>query len=69
MHKHADFSLEFVKKALANVSDYEVVHECPLVDIYSWELVCKKPGVGLRREAKLATGKSTEQRRLQTAMP
>jgi predicted SAM-dependent methyltransferase len=42
MHKHADFSLEYVKKALAAVSNYEVVHECPLIDIYSWELVCKK---------------------------
>ena len=42
MHKHADFSLEFVKKALSKFTTFEVVHECPLIDIYSWELVCKK---------------------------
>ena len=42
MHKHADFSLAFVKRALAKFTAFEVVHECPLVDIYSWELVCRK---------------------------
>ena len=42
MHKHADFSLEFVKTALAKFTKFEVLHECSLVDIYSWELVCKK---------------------------
>jgi SAM-dependent methyltransferase len=41
-HKHADFSLEFVKQALRRVSPAEIVHEMPLVEIYSWELVCRK---------------------------
>jgi ubiquinone/menaquinone biosynthesis C-methylase UbiE len=42
MHKHSDFSLEFVKRALSKFADFKIVHECPLVDIYSWDLVCKK---------------------------
>jgi SAM-dependent methyltransferase len=48
MHKHADFSLVFVKNALAKFAKFEVVHECPLIDIYSWELVCKKNNGVLR---------------------
>jgi len=44
-HKHADFSLAFVKAILASIGNIEIIHECPLIDIYSWELVCvKQPG-------------------------
>ena len=42
MHKHSDFSLAFVKQALAKFASYEIVYESPLVDIYSWDLVVKK---------------------------
>jgi ubiquinone/menaquinone biosynthesis C-methylase UbiE len=41
-HVHADFSLEFVKRILDRIGMTEVVHEIPLVDIYSWDLVCRK---------------------------
>lgn len=42
MHKHADFSLAFVKQALAKFANFEVLYESPLVDTYSWDLVVKK---------------------------
>lgn len=43
-HKHAHFSLDFVKGLLAELGGTSVVHENPNVDIYSWELVvCKLP--------------------------
>jgi SAM-dependent methyltransferase len=42
-HVHADFSLAFVKRELAALGQpYRIVHEVPLVDLYSWELVIEK---------------------------
>ena len=41
-HKHPDFSLEFVKAILASIGNVDIIHECPLIDDYSWELVCVK---------------------------
>jgi predicted SAM-dependent methyltransferase len=41
-HVHANFSIRFVKEILQNIGTVQVVHECPLVDDYSWELVCRK---------------------------
>lgn len=41
-HKHADFSLAKVKNVLAEIGGTTIVHETPLVDIYSWELVAEK---------------------------
>jgi predicted SAM-dependent methyltransferase len=41
-HKHADFSLEFVKAILKKIGQTRDVHEVPLIDGYSWELVSKK---------------------------
>lgn len=41
-HVHADFSLAFVKAALRDVGPHHVLHENPLVDIYSWEIVAEK---------------------------
>jgi len=44
-HVHAGFSLAFVKEALGRIGGGRVVHENPLVEIYSWELVVEKlPG-------------------------
>lgn len=42
-HVHADFSLQFAKDALTR-SDipFRLLHENPLVDTYSWELVVEK---------------------------
>jgi len=37
-----DFSLDFVKRILDRIGQTEVLHETPLTDIYSWELVCRK---------------------------
>jgi len=45
-HVHADFSLEFVKKALDRIGMVRVIHEVPLVDVYSWDLVVEKLGGG-----------------------
>ena len=46
-HVHSDFSLAFVKRALARIGGGRVIHENPLVEIYSWELVVEKlPGNG-----------------------
>lgn len=41
-HKHADFSLQFVKNALNRIGAVHILHEAPHVDVYSWELVCRK---------------------------
>ena len=41
-HVHGDFSLDFVKRILDRIGQTEVLHETPLTDIYSWELVCRK---------------------------
>jgi SAM-dependent methyltransferase len=42
-HVHADFSLAFVKQKLARLAvRHRVLHENPLVDIYSWEIVVEK---------------------------
>jgi predicted SAM-dependent methyltransferase len=41
-HVHSEFSLEFVKRILARMGQTEVLHETPLIDVYSWELVCRK---------------------------
>lgn len=42
-HKHADFSLAFVKASLSRVGvPIRVMHESRLIDIYSWELVVEK---------------------------
>jgi predicted SAM-dependent methyltransferase len=41
-HKHADFSLQKVKDLLRDIGGVKFIHEDPLVDIYSWELVAQK---------------------------
>lgn len=41
-HKHAHFSLEFVKGLLAGLGQTKVVCENPDVDLYSWDLVVEK---------------------------
>jgi hypothetical protein len=41
-HVHADFSLAFVKRALEGICPVRILHEMPLVDVYSWELVVAK---------------------------
>lgn len=41
-HKHAEFSLAKIKDLLAGLGQREFIHEAPLVDQYSWELVVKK---------------------------
>ena len=41
-HKHADFSLLKVKRILTLIGGLKFIHENPLVDIYSWELVAQK---------------------------
>lgn len=42
-HVHADFSLSFVKGELARLGTaVRILHEAPLVDVYSWELVLEK---------------------------
>ncbi len=43
-HVHADFSLAFVKERLAQMGGTKIIHEDPLVDIYSWEIVVEKVG-------------------------
>jgi SAM-dependent methyltransferase len=43
-HVHADFSLEKVKGHLGRIGGTRVIHEAPLIDVYSWELVCEKVG-------------------------
>jgi len=41
-HKHADFSLQKIKATLQHIGGIQFIHENPLVDIYSWELVARK---------------------------
>jgi len=41
-HKHADFSLQKVKRILQEIGGVKFIHEDALVDIYSWELVAQK---------------------------
>jgi predicted SAM-dependent methyltransferase len=41
-HVHADFSLEKVKDHLKRIGGTRVIYENPLVDVYSWDLVCEK---------------------------
>lgn len=41
-HVHADFSLTKVKDHLTRVGSYKLIHEVPMIDHYSWELVVEK---------------------------
>jgi predicted SAM-dependent methyltransferase len=41
-HQHADFSLEKVKMILARLGQRDIVHQLPLTDDYSWDLVVRK---------------------------
>ncbi|MBI3318890.1 MAG: methyltransferase domain-containing protein [Candidatus Omnitrophica bacterium] len=41
-HSIPEFSLEYVKRIIGKIGDHRIVYECPLVDVYSWELVCQK---------------------------
>lgn len=41
-HKHAHFSLEFVKGLLADIGQTTVLYEQDNVDVYSWDLVVEK---------------------------
>jgi ubiquinone/menaquinone biosynthesis C-methylase UbiE len=41
-HVHTDFSLEFVKAVLTRLGGTRIIHQTPLVDEYSWELVAEK---------------------------
>ena len=43
-HIHADFSLQKVKDHLDHIGGTKVIYETPLVDVYSWDLVCEKVG-------------------------
>lgn len=43
-HQQPDFSLAFVKAALARLGQERIIYENPDVDLYSWELVCEKAG-------------------------
>ena len=41
-HIHTDFSLAKVKTHLDHIGPYRVLHEIPMVDAYSWDLVVEK---------------------------
>ena len=41
-HKHADFSLQKVKTILGKLGQTNIIHEIPLIDKYSWDLVIQK---------------------------
>jgi SAM-dependent methyltransferase len=41
-HVHADFSLKKIRMHLDRIGPYRVLHELPLVDDYSWDLVAEK---------------------------
>lgn len=43
-HVHADFSLDKVKRHLERIGGTRMIYEHPLVDVYSWDLVCEKIG-------------------------
>jgi predicted SAM-dependent methyltransferase len=50
-HKIADFSLVYVKQILVDrIGNVEMVHENPLVDTYSFELVARKPSMPHREK-------------------
>jgi predicted SAM-dependent methyltransferase len=44
-HVHSEFSLDFVKRILDRLDQTELLYEVPLIDVYSWELVCRKKAV------------------------
>jgi len=44
-HKIPDFSLKYIKAILQKIGGIEVIHQVPLVDDYSFELVIKKTKV------------------------
>lgn len=46
-HKHADFSLAFVKRILQRLDQSMFLYENPDVDGYSWEIVCVKRPVNV----------------------
>jgi predicted SAM-dependent methyltransferase len=41
-HKNDDFSLVKVKSIILAIGQTKILHENPLVDIYSWEIVAEK---------------------------
>lgn len=41
-HVHSDFSLSFLKSILEKIGKTEVIYENSCVDIYSFDLVCKR---------------------------
>ncbi len=41
-HKHTDFSLAYVRRALDQIGGVRYLHESATVDEYSWELVAEK---------------------------
>jgi predicted SAM-dependent methyltransferase len=41
-HKIEAFSLAYVKTAFAEIGGTHIVHENPLIDVYSWEIVARK---------------------------
>ena len=44
-HVHAEFSLQWVKDRLATIGQTDVLHEAPLIDVYSWELVVVRKAI------------------------
>lgn len=51
MHVHEYFSLEHVKILLSGIGGTKVLHECPEIDAYSWELVVEKTGMAFANGA------------------
>lgn len=41
-HVHGGFSLDFVKRILDRMGRTRLIHQVPLIDVYSWELVVEK---------------------------
>jgi SAM-dependent methyltransferase len=41
-HKHADFSLAYVKRLLDEIGGIRYIYENPRIDLYSWDLVAEK---------------------------
>jgi predicted SAM-dependent methyltransferase len=41
-HKHDNFSLLFIKEIFEKIGRVKIIHENPLVDGYSWEIVVEK---------------------------
>jgi SAM-dependent methyltransferase len=48
-HKLEQFSLQYVEEILGHLFCTETVHRCPLIDVYSWELVAKKTAAAALR--------------------